>query len=533
MRRFAAIPAHPQKQYTRRWRLYHFCGFYYPIREVIPIAIYHWNIGIVSRGKGKSAVAAAAYRSGEKLTNEWDGVTHDYTRKGGVVHTEIMLPLHAPPSFSDRSTLWNSVELYEKAGNAQLAREIDAALPIELSREEQIRLVREYCSSQFVSRGMCVDYAIHDTDSGNPHCHIMLTMRPLDGRGTWAAKSKKEYDLDENGERIRLPSGRYKTHKIDLTGWNDKDNTLLWRKAWADFTNDFLERNGSPERIDHRSYERQGIEQIPTVHIGVAASQMEKKGIVTERGELNRSIKAANRMLREIRAQIGKLKEWLSEIFKAKEALRAEPQQPKSPDLSTLLFRYLDIQKAKGRKYSQGWQQQHTADELKAISKAVNLLAEKGIFTPEELDAALSSVSDKASEIRGAMKPREARIKQLQKLIEQAQNFQKTKPVHDEYKQIRWKGKQEKFAETHRADLTIWEAANRYLRANLPDMKLTPKAWQTELAKLTAENEAECAKLKAQREVVSDLQKIHRYVDIALKEDAPQQSKTRNHNIDR
>ena len=129
LRRFAAIPAHPQKQYTRRWRLYHFCGFYYPIREVIPIAIYHWNVGIVSRGKGKSAVAAAAYRSGEKLTNEWDGMTHDYTRKGGVVHTEIMLPPHAPPSFSDRSTLWNSVELYEKAGNAQLAREIDAALP--------------------------------------------------------------------------------------------------------------------------------------------------------------------------------------------------------------------------------------------------------------------------------------------------------------------------------------------------------------------------------------------------------------------
>ena len=196
-------------------------SFISAILEVIPIAIYHCNISIVSRGKGKSAVAAAAYRSGEKLTNEWDGMTHDYTRKGGVVHTEIMLPPHAPPSFSDRSTLWNSVELYEKAGNAQLAREIDAALPIELSREEQIRLVREYCSSQFVSKGMCVDFAIHDTDSGNPHCHIMLTMRPLDERGAWAAKSKKEYDLDENGERIRLPNGRYKTHKVDLTGWND------------------------------------------------------------------------------------------------------------------------------------------------------------------------------------------------------------------------------------------------------------------------------------------------------------------------
>ena len=222
-------------------------SFISAILEVIPIAIYHCNISIVSRGKGKSAVAAAAYRSGEKLTNEWDGMTHDYTRKGGVVHTEIMLPPHAPPSFSDRSTLWNSVELYEKAGNAQLAREIDAALPIELSREEQIRLVREYCSSQFVSRGMCVDFAIHDTDSGNPHCHIMLTMRPLDERGAWAAKSKKEYDLDENGERIRLPNGRYKTHKVDLTGWNDKGNALLWRKAWADISNSYLERAGSTE----------------------------------------------------------------------------------------------------------------------------------------------------------------------------------------------------------------------------------------------------------------------------------------------
>ena len=173
----------------------------------------HHDIKIIQRSNHQSAVASAAYQSGERLFSEYDQKQKYYAEKRGIVHTEIMLPPHAPPSFSDRSTLWNSVELYEKAGNAQLAREIDAALPIELSREEQIRLVREYCSSQFVSRGMCVDFAIHDTNSGNPHCHIMLTMRPLDERGAWAAKSKKEYDLDENGERIRLPSGRYKTHK--------------------------------------------------------------------------------------------------------------------------------------------------------------------------------------------------------------------------------------------------------------------------------------------------------------------------------
>ena len=401
----------------------------------------------MSRGKGKSAVAAAAYRSGEKLTNEWDGMTHDYTRKGGVVHTEIMLPPHAPPSFSDRSTLWNSVELYEKAGNAQLAREIDAALPIELSREEQIRLVREYCSSQFVSRGMCVDYAIHDTDSGNPHCHIMLTMRPLDERGTWAAKSKKEYDLDENGERIRLPSGRYKTHKVDLTGWNDKDNTLLWRKAWADFTNDFLERNGSPERIDHRSNAERGIDEIPTVHMGVAACQMEKKGIATEKGELNRNIQKANRLIREIRAQIGKLKEWIADLFKARET--APKQPPQSPNLANLLMKYLSVQREKSRKYSQRWQQQHTADELKTIAAAVNYLSEHGISNLDELDASLSSVSDKAYSIREGMKTAEERMKKLQKLIEYGKNYTEYKPIHDELKKLQngWTNKRDKYEE--------------------------------------------------------------------------------------
>ena len=138
------------------------------------IAIYHCSIKIVSRGKGKSAVAAAAYRSGEKLTNEWDGLTHDYTKKGGVVHSEILLPAHAPPAFSDRSTLWNSVELSEKSNNAQLAREVEIALPVELSREEQTRLVREYCSSQFVSKGMIADFNLHDTGGGNPHAHTSL-----------------------------------------------------------------------------------------------------------------------------------------------------------------------------------------------------------------------------------------------------------------------------------------------------------------------------------------------------------------------
>ena len=168
-------------------------------KEVPPIDFCHIPVSIIKRSEGRSAVAAAAYRSGTKLTNEWDGLTHDYTRKGGVVHAEIMLPAHAPPEFADRSTLWNSVEQIEKARDSQLAREIEAALPRELSREQQLALVRAYVKDNFVDKGMCADFAIHDKGTGNPHVHIMLTVRPLKENGAWGAKCRKAYDLDETG----------------------------------------------------------------------------------------------------------------------------------------------------------------------------------------------------------------------------------------------------------------------------------------------------------------------------------------------
>ena len=418
------------------------------------------------------------------------------------------------------------MELYEKSNNAQLAREVEIALPVELSREEQTRLVREYCSSQFVSKGMCADFNIHDTRGGNPHAHILLTMRPIDERGAWAAKSKKEYVLDEQGERIRLPSGRFKTRKVDLVDWNSQENAEHWRKAWADISNAYLERAGSVARIDHRSNAERGIDELPTVHLGVATSQMERKGVATEKGEINRMIRNTNRLMREIKAQIVNLKEWIAELFQAKKSLQAAP---KSPDLATLLFRYMDIQREKGKKYSQSWQRQHTADELKAISKAVNLFSAKGIADLAGLDAALSSAADKTGDINDGLKEKQARMKKLQKLIEQAQNFQKTKPVHDEYKQIRWKGRQEKFAEANRAELTLWNAASRYLHANLPKgTKTLPIAeWEQEYADLKTQRDSDYTKLKDTRTNVSELQKIRKCVDIALRADQPAQTQSR------
>ena len=165
------------------------------------MAIYHLSIKIISRGKGKSAVAAAAYRAGQKITNEYDSIEHDYTRKGGVVHTEILLPGHAPDEYASRAILWNAVEKIEKAKNSQLAREIEIALPAELSREQNISLARDYVNRQFVSAGMCADICIHDKNGENPHAHILLTLRPIEPDGTWGDKQRKEYILDSHGEK--------------------------------------------------------------------------------------------------------------------------------------------------------------------------------------------------------------------------------------------------------------------------------------------------------------------------------------------
>ena len=203
----------------------------------------HFNIKITQRSKGKSAVAGAAYQAGEKLFSEYDQKTKNYTCKKEVVYTEIMLPPNAPPEYADRAALWNSVEEIEKQWNSQLARRFVAALPREVPMELLPQMVKEYCEEHFVSKGMCCDFAIHDPDppGHNPHCHFMLTMRAIDENGKWLPKSRKVYDLDENGERIKLPSGRWKSHKEDTVDWNEQYHAEEWRHGWEVVQNKYLE----------------------------------------------------------------------------------------------------------------------------------------------------------------------------------------------------------------------------------------------------------------------------------------------------
>ena len=484
------------------------------------IAIYHCSIKIVSRGKGKSAVAAAAYRSGEKLTNEWDGLTHDYTKKGGVVHSEILLPAHAPPAFSDRSTLWNSVELSEKSNNAQLAREVEIALPVELSREEQTRLVREYCSSQFVSKGMLADFNLHDTGGGNPHAHILLTMRPLDEKGAWLPKSKKEYVLDENGEKIRLPSGRYKTRKVDLVDWNNRENAEVWRRAWADLTNEFLEQNNRPERIDHRSYERQGIDQLPTVHVGVSATQMEKKGIVTERGELNRNIKAANRILREIRRLVRGLKDWIAELKERKtallEALTEARAQASEPTIPQLLARYMEQRGEERADWTSKGKLKGAVSDFNKVQAAMEFLRQKEISTVETLDRQLDGISETAVAIRDSMRKAERRIKDIDTLLSHIGNYEKYKPVYKEYAAIGWKKQKEKFAEAHRGELDAYLAAARYVKTHLPGTSYSRKELEAERKDLAAALPGKREELEAVQADVRTLRDVRHWLNQVL-----------------
>ena len=332
----------PQKQALfRKWNdacLFNAITNSKTIKEREPIAIYHLSIKIISRGKGQSAVAAAAYRAGEKILNEYDGRLSDYTRKKGIVHTEIMLPNNAPAEFADRAVLWNAVERIEKAKNSQLAREFEISLPVEFTHVQNLNLVREYVKKNFVEHGMCADIAIHIAESkdengnkiigGNPHAHIMLTMRPLNDDKTWGDKQKKVYHFDKDGNKIYDPKKRqYKCGKEQTTDWNEQTKAEEWRAAWADIQNQHLEKHGFDVRVDHRSYEQQGIEQIPTIHLGVAAHQMEQRGIRTERGDINRAIKEANEKAKNINAAILKLENELQQIINEQRYEKTQQKQ--------------------------------------------------------------------------------------------------------------------------------------------------------------------------------------------------------------
>ena len=484
---------------------------------------FHFNISIISRGKGKSAVASAAYISCEKLTNEWDGVTHDYHNKKGLEHKEIFLPENAPKEFLDRSTLWNSVELNEKAINAQLARNFIIALPKELSLEENKDLIREFIQENFVSKGMIADLAIHqgnDEGNGNIHAHIMTTVRPLNQDSTWGAKSKKEYLLDEQGKKILGKNGKPKTRKIDLTDWNNKENAEKWREHFATLCNQYLETAGEQKRVDHRSYKRQGKEEIPTIHLGASAGALERKGVETEKGNINREIKKHNSIVKAVRERIAEITSWLNDFTKVLFDKYEQYKQEKKEEyenkaelfnLYEYISIYYDLQGEKARKLNPYASNKKIGADLRRFSKARIYLKDNNLKTIAELQEKISTLQSKNKKISQDIKAKTTRIENLNKCFAYADIIKDNKQVFEE-----WNSKslfKDSFYNSHKDEIDKYKRARAILEKITGLSAIKIKDWKKEIQSL----ESEMLKLNIQSQKVKEEYESINHIKYAVK----------------
>ena len=483
---------------------------------VMPIPCPHFKITIVKRSQGQSAVAGAAYQSGERLFSEYDQKTKFYNKKKELVHAEIMLPPNAPPGYADRATLWNAVEAVENQWNSQLARRIVLAFPVEVPKEQYLSMIKEFCQEQFVSKGMIADFAIHDKGDGNPHAHILLTLRAIDEHGKWLPKARKVYDLDENGERILLPSGNWKCHKENTVDWNDQKYAEVWRHSWETITNRHLEAAGRPERVDLRSFERQGIQQIPTVHLGPAAHQMEKRGIETFLGNLNRDIRAANSLMQSIRSAIRGLQRWIADLNEKKQLLLDALEKAKEPTLSDLLVDYFNLRNEQRSNWSSRAQIKCTARDLAEIMQAVDYLKAHSLNTIEDLDTAISNLNQTAAPLRRQLKQNENRMRAIAQIKDAAAVHAKLKPIHDAFIKKNFKLTKDAYAAQHKEELDTFNKAVRTLMKLNGSTAVDFSALDAEFSALQSSSAELHTQLETLQPDISALKNIRKYIDMVL-----------------
>ena len=455
------------------------------------IALFHFHVTQIKRSAGQSAVAAAAYRAGEKLHSEYYGEISDYTRKGGVVCSEILLPSHAPPEYADRETLWNAVEKAERGKKAQLAYSFDIALQNEFSMQENIDLARQFLLDNFVNRGMVADFAVHQPDKedggiSNPHFHVMCPIRPLDEHGRWGNKQRREYVLDEHGERIRDEAGNYVFNAVPTTDWGSPETLEHWRQAWADLCNQKFAEKSLDCQIDHRSYERQGIEQIPTVHEGPSVRAMEAKGIRTDKGDFNRWARKTNALLREAKEKITALIGWLKDV-------KAELDKPQPPTLNDLLSLHC-ANRNKG-----AYSNKAKNANLQRYAEAFSFLQSKKLYTVDDLDNALHAMQDKIDMLKKSASTKQSRIKEVNELLRMVDYYKSGKPAADKLKSIRFEKSRQKYKSEHDDELRTFYMAERKLKSYFKDGKLPITAWRRERAQLEQEY----------RDIQSELSPLH------------------------
>ncbi|XVG95230.1 MobQ family relaxase [Eubacteriales bacterium KG127] len=484
----------------------------------------HTHVDIVSRSKGHSVIAKAAYNARDKLKDDYYGKTHDYSKKDDLVFSKIFLPEHIPKEFSNREYLWNSVEKIEKSKNSQLARNLLFTLPRELNEEDRINLISEFIEENFTSKGMIADCNIHNpTASDNeeqPHAHILLTLREIDEQGNWKTKSKKEYILDENGEKIKLKSGNYKSRKVNLNDWNEPDKAKEWRENFSKKANEYLAKNNIDKRIDPRTFEEQDREELPQVHLGTASYQMEKKGIQTERGNHNRKIIAFNLEFKKLKAELSKLTSWISSLLGNLQLKYDEYKQEKKEEyenkaelfnLYEYISIYYDLQGEKARKLNPYASNKKIGADLRRFSKARIYLKDNNLKTIADLQERISGLQLKNKNINQYIKTKRKRIENLNKCFVYADIIKDNKQIFEE-----WNNKtlfKDSFYNSHKEQIDKYKRGRTILEKITGSSAIKSKDWQKEIDSL----EDEITKLNKQAQSIKEEYESINHIKYAVK----------------
>ena len=482
-----------------------------------------FDVSIVARCENMSAVNSSAYLSASKLFCQYDQEAKDYRYKQNeLFHEEVMLPANAPPEYADREKLWNSAEAVETQWNSQLARKMRFALPREVPPEQWIEMVRQYCQEQFVSRGMCVDFAIHDPKppGHNPHVHLLLTMRSLDEEGRWMPKCKKEYVLDEDGNRIRDASGRWKSRKIMTNDWNNLGNCEAWRNAWETIQNEYLERNGRPERVSLKSYERQGIDKIPMVHMGPAVTHLEKKGIRTNIGDLNRDIKEANSLMATIRNALAALRAWIAGLQDKKKILEEELAKLKEPTLSDLLLDYYQLRSREREDWSSRARLKGTVTDYEKISNAAKYLRENSLVSLDDLHSHIDQIEGRYHSMSREIRSSQKRMNDIVSIRSAYETMVKLQPVHDAWQKKNFRSAKERYSQEHSEELNQYRKAVRLLLKVNGSKTVDHAALEAESKELARSISTRTGELESVKDELKQLRSIQYYVSKVLPEEA-------------
>ena len=434
------------------------------------MALYHFSVRNVSRGKGQMVVASAAYISGQRIFDSYYNKIHDYTSKSGVIFTEILTPEYVPERLTDRETLWNEVEHVERNNKAQLAYSFDIALQNELTLEENIRLAKEFCQEQFVARGMIVDLAVHEgkaeneEEPDNPHFHVLVPIRPFTEEGIWGNKQRREYILDEDGNRVKDAKGKDMFNAVSTTGWNDPELLKEWRRAWTEKVNGKFRECHMASRIDHRSYKEQGIDLIPTIHEGYEVRAMEKKGIKTVIGELNRAIRQFNQMFISLKESI----QWMKTAY---EEMKAELDRRQNPTLLESLQDYYD-KKTQGRPplpnfYAEMKQRGKNLSNLQEFAKSISYLQTHQIETMDDLQERIEELNGVVSVSKKEISEKRKQLKELENLEKMAEVIKTNQPLIDEYNHFYFQKRRERYYQQHKKEINYYRKCERELKQHL------------------------------------------------------------------